>query len=234
MFRYIVLYALGGVYADLDVEPLKSLDPIRDWTPCILSQEPNAHHQVATYDLFGSRDDHNHTLACNAFMACRPGHPFFFYFLSRIVGASVQVTGESCPLTYTLSCTGPSIMSIVVNHYKRSTNKRIRHQPEDDVIVADADAFLPTFDEKQIGLMKAKCNQADKLSILGKTTCAQLKARQFANNKVTEKSYTNHHWFHTYFMKGKRKIFNISDVVPGALVYSGSKKDSIVDKFLDN
>ena len=217
MFRYIVLYAFGGVYADVDVEPLKSLDPIRDRAPCILSQEPNAHHQILNYRKFGARAELNHTLACNAFMACRPGHPFFFYLLSRVVKVSVGVTGKKCSLRRTLLCTGPEIMSRAVTFYKSSISEHIRNQhPHDNIVVADAEVFLPTFDTTQIKSMKKACRKPKALSALGRDTCLYLKARKFTNNDVTNKSFTNHHWFHTYFRNGSMKNFHISDVIPDA------------------
>ena len=213
MFRYIVLYAFGGVYADLDVEPLKSLDPIRDWAPCILSREPNAHHQVLTYHLYGSKADLNYTLACNAFMACRPGHPFFFYLLSRIVKESVGVTGRNCGLESTLNCTGPETMTRVVTFYKRSLPSHLSH---DDIIVADAESFLPTFNDGAIGRLKKTCKKPKLISALGRKICIQLKARNFTNNKVTKKSYTNHHWFSSYHRKESMENFHIHDVNPDA------------------
>ena len=218
MFRYIVLYAFGGVYADIDVEPLKSLNPIRDWSPCILSQEPNAHHQIANYRLYGSRAELNHTLACNAFMACRPGHPFFFYLLSRIVEVSVAVTSTKCSLESTLECTGPHLMTKALTFYKLSVTDRIRDRhPEDDIIPAEPESFLPTFDENIITLLKDSCRNSQDLSPLGRHTCEELEARNFANNEVTDRSYTNHHWFHTYHRTAElneKQIVNIGDVLP--------------------
>ena len=218
MFRYMVLYTFGGVYADLDVEPLKNLDPIRDWAPCIMSQEPNVHHQVSNYLSYGSKAELNYTLACNAFMACRPGHPFFFYLLSRIVEVSVAVTSRKCGLQLTLACTGPEMMTKALTFYRRSMSKRTRDQhPEDDVILAEPETFLPTFDEGQIERMKHRCRRRNKLSPLGRRICVQLKARNFANNNVTKQSYTNHHWFHTYHRPAHsmaRKMVHIGDVMP--------------------
>ena len=41
--RYFVLYEHGGVYADLDSECLKPIQPIVEDYSCILSQEPLEH-----------------------------------------------------------------------------------------------------------------------------------------------------------------------------------------------
>lgn len=64
--RYLVLHHHGGVYADLDYECLRPLDPLlRDHT-AVIGLEPDAHAAF-------SKVDH---MLCNALMASEPGHPF--------------------------------------------------------------------------------------------------------------------------------------------------------------
>ncbi|KAK3577873.1 hypothetical protein CHS0354_021843 [Potamilus streckersoni] len=65
--RYVILYEFGGVYADIDVESLRSLDPIIRKYSCILAQEPYEH------PIFDGNFEH---LVINAFMACAKKHPF--------------------------------------------------------------------------------------------------------------------------------------------------------------
>uniref|UniRef100_A0A7S3YQI4 Alpha 1,4-glycosyltransferase domain-containing protein n=1 Tax=Lotharella globosa TaxID=91324 RepID=A0A7S3YQI4_9EUKA len=67
--RYFILHHYGGVYADLDVEPVKPLDSMLNNT-LTLSQEPLAHAVVLE-----NRDRQ----VCNAFMASPVGHPFWPY-----------------------------------------------------------------------------------------------------------------------------------------------------------
>ena len=223
MFRCVVMYAFGGVYADTDMEPLKALDPIRDWAPCIVSQEPVAHTQLLYYDSFGANVEYNYTVHGNGFMACRPGHPFFFNILSRIVASSFAVTGKACPLNKNTECTGTMLLTKALTYYKRSIATIKRHHPEDDVVVADADVFQPTFDKQLPHLFRSVCTRRKSLSVLGKTTCNQLKARNFANNEVTEKSYTNHHWFHSYAKNAhalESETFYIRDVIPKAKIFA--------------
>ena len=42
-FRYMVLRVVGGVYVDLDVEALRSMDELIEGRTCLIGQEPAAH-----------------------------------------------------------------------------------------------------------------------------------------------------------------------------------------------
>lgn len=70
-FRYLVLLALGGVYADLDVEPFRNIDVLVDGLTCFAGVEPDEHMGADRY--------HSGTpyLVSNAFMGAVPGHPYF-------------------------------------------------------------------------------------------------------------------------------------------------------------
>ena len=58
-FRYAVLLVEGGVYADMDVECLRPLDPLFERESCVLTREPTLHaHRQGRAELVS-----------NAFMA---------------------------------------------------------------------------------------------------------------------------------------------------------------------
>ena len=68
----------GGVYSDMDVEPLRSLDALVDVMgrpQCILGQEPLEHAVI----LEGKRH-----FVCNAVLASVPGHPLWSTLLEEI------------------------------------------------------------------------------------------------------------------------------------------------------
>lgn len=69
-FRYLVLGKLGGIYADLDVEPLQSCEPLLG-LGCFVGVEPLEH--------IGPDRRHQGmpVLFSNAFMGSVPGHPFW-------------------------------------------------------------------------------------------------------------------------------------------------------------
>ena len=219
LFRYFLLFSIGGVYADIDVEPLRALDNVRNMSACVLSQEPEPHFRIL-HPYFGTAEN-NYTLACNAFMACRPRHPFLAYLIQQI--AERRNKTKTCILPETLLCTGPYILSVSWVKYKALMGPaELKNRPEDDVICPEADYFLPTWDPLRKGWLRAVClsrSHYDKLIPYSKRLCQKLKKENFAN-KVQPWSYTNHHWFHSWTDERKRYLkrsyakLHISSVVP--------------------
>ena len=97
-FRYLVLGALGGVYADLDVEPFQSIEGLLGHD-CFLGIEPlehifpDRHHQGVPF------------LLTNAFMGSVPGHRLWREIIARMPGLVDQETFYS---------TGPSMVTASV------------------------------------------------------------------------------------------------------------------------
>lgn len=67
-FRFFVLHKFGGVYADLDVLPLRSINELIGRTECFVGAEPEMH--VQQYRGLPMS-------LCNAFMGSAPGHVFW-------------------------------------------------------------------------------------------------------------------------------------------------------------
>ena len=93
LVRCLYLARHGGIYADLDIEPLRPLDPfLARTTECWLGSEPECHAQKR---LGQAR------MACNAVMGSIPNHPFWARMIEemqrRAIGPQqadpVQVTG---------------------------------------------------------------------------------------------------------------------------------------------
>ncbi|WP_052726176.1 glycosyltransferase family 32 protein [Devosia epidermidihirudinis] len=82
-FRYLVLDTLGGIYADLDVEPLKSVEPLLKHT-AFIGVEPLEHitedgkHQGVPY------------LITNAFMGSVPNHILWRQIIAEMPGLADQ------------------------------------------------------------------------------------------------------------------------------------------------
>jgi hypothetical protein len=97
-FRYLVLGRLGGVYADLDVEPFRSIEPLMHHA-CFLGIEPlehifpDRHHQGIPF------------LLTNAFMGSVPGHRLWLDIIERMPSLRDQETFYS---------TGPSMVTASV------------------------------------------------------------------------------------------------------------------------
>ncbi|XP_064653305.1 uncharacterized protein LOC135503606 [Lineus longissimus] len=196
--RYFILYEYGGVYADLDVEPLTSLNPLADAYSCILSQEPDEHakllrpHYMNNFDL----------LACNAIMMCRPKHPYFKFILENLqrkYETEVDV----------IERTGPSMVARIHEEYILKFTKELCRKPDDRVGIVPPEILIPTFDNLIVNELKATCKEPT-FSMLTKqqrSVCLDLEKRLYINVRFADVSFTEHHWFHTWTPEGKATFF---------------------------
>jgi hypothetical protein len=116
--RYLWMHHFGGVYADLDFECLRPLDPLLAERQLVLGMEPDEHVQpwVTARGL--------HRIVCNAFIASAPGHPFWDYVVRRL-----EHTRDLDPLC----ATGPFFLTRAVAEYPRP----------DDLTIVGAAALYP-------------------------------------------------------------------------------------------
>ena len=121
-FRYLVLNALGGVYADLDVEPFRAIDTLVEGLTCFAGIEPDEH--------MGRNTRHTGApfLVTNAFMGGVPGHPWF----RELVRLLPMLAGSP---TVFLS-TGPSV----------TTGASLRLRREDRPVLVLPAQWSPTID----------------------------------------------------------------------------------------
>ncbi len=119
MARCLYLLRFGGVYVDLDVEPLRPLDGfLAECGECVLGAEPESH---ARKRRGKSR------LACNAIMASAPGHPFWRRMLEEMARRAAR--GGADPV----GVTGPLALDAAFE----------AHGKELGVMVSEPDAFFP-------------------------------------------------------------------------------------------
>ncbi|TQE30197.1 glycosyltransferase [Streptomyces ipomoeae] len=118
--RYFLLDHFGGVYVDLDFECLRPIDAILDGRELVLGCEPEAHTR-----LLLARQRGFTRIVGNAFIASRPGHPFWAHAHRHLVGAHKQPGA--------LDATGPFFLT-----------RAIDSAPERDTItVVGAEALYP-------------------------------------------------------------------------------------------
>jgi inositol phosphorylceramide mannosyltransferase catalytic subunit len=110
--RYLVLRTYGGVYLDLDMFPLKSLDFLADSTEFVLSAEP-----VESATIHG-RD----FIVSNAFMASPPNHPFLEHLVLDMATHRSSFNDRNNQI---LDTTGPFFMSRV--YKRRPAGVRLLH-----------------------------------------------------------------------------------------------------------
>jgi hypothetical protein len=72
-FRYFLLYALGGMYLDLDMEPERDFAPLLRDELVLCAEHPD-----------DSRRMRRPVLVSNAMMVARPGHPFMLALLDEL------------------------------------------------------------------------------------------------------------------------------------------------------
>jgi mannosyltransferase OCH1-like enzyme len=119
MVRCLYLLRFGGVYVDLNVEPLRSLEQfLRSYGDCVLGAEPEAHAQ---------KRRGKSRMACNALMASVPGQPFWRRMLQEIERRAAKGGREP------VGVTGPLALDAVFEQYGRQLG----------VQVSEPDAFFP-------------------------------------------------------------------------------------------
>jgi len=95
-FRFFVLHKHGGVYADLDVLPYRSINELVERTDCFVGAEPEKHVRDNEY-LRGMPMS-----LCNAFMGSVPGHVFWERCLEALA---------RCVCTDVVDATGPRFVN---------------------------------------------------------------------------------------------------------------------------
>lgn len=93
--RYLWLHHFGGVYVDLDIEPLQALDPLlaQDGSKLSFATEPETH--CALYD--------KQFILSNAFISCPPNHALW----PKIIAKMTERRDWADPL----SATGPFLLT---------------------------------------------------------------------------------------------------------------------------
>jgi len=117
VMRYLILLHQGGIYADLDVECLRPLDPLLAGRRLVIGREPPAHAR------FWRRPG----MLCNAVMAGAPGHRFW-----RAVLARARLRPKAVYHYEVVSGSGPLLLTDVLDAYQG-----------DDVHVVESRVFCP-------------------------------------------------------------------------------------------
>jgi hypothetical protein len=131
--RCLYLWRFGGVYVDLDVEPLRRLDAfLAEHGDCVLGAEPESHAQKRRGKPL---------MACNAIMASVPGHPFWRRMLEEIARRAARPGGEP------VGVTGPLALAAVYEEHGESLGVRVS-SPDAFFPLPDLDAQSLPLDER--------------------------------------------------------------------------------------
>lgn len=221
-FRYFVLFAYGGLYADLDMECLRPLASHLDTDDCVISQEPLEHAHFLSH--LGP------ILASNALMACRPQHPFFAYVISGL-DSSYRGYFRNVDI---LHATGPFMLTKAYLDYyhEEGVLPFSAHAPvEHKVRLGNPDEFQPNPDNSMVDEMRRRCKLYERDDVGARSKkhangpkpgelCNKLMSYDFGR-KVNPSAYTDHHWIHTWAGKlhdpwglsNMRRRFSVTDLL---------------------
>ena len=104
--RYFLLFHFGGLYADLDYEPLRPFDPLLAGRRLLVGLEPAAHMELPITRATGLPH-----MLCNALIASERGHPFWEHVFRQLVAS------HKAPEP--LGATGPYMLTHAYNSYPR-------------------------------------------------------------------------------------------------------------------
>lgn len=105
VFRYMLLYKIGGMYVDFDYECLSSMEEVLDNKNCCLGLEPAGHVTFSGKKI----------LIGNALMASTPLHPFMYKLLEHSF-LPVEYDKNN-KFLYVLNTTGPYMLTNVYDTY---------------------------------------------------------------------------------------------------------------------
>lgn len=112
--RYMLLHHFGGVYADIDAECVRPLDPLTAEIRLILCEEPKTHWPWAAHYRGQPM------MLFNGVMASPAGHPFWLHLLDRMAGVKDAVD--------VLDSTGPCLLTGAVLSYTEKEAVRIENE----------------------------------------------------------------------------------------------------------
>jgi hypothetical protein len=170
-FRILILFDMGGIYVDSDVESLQSMEPYlrKHASSCYFTEEPDL-HKIALYDA-NVRD----ILPINFFLAAEPGSPPFGLFLDALVN---QAKNKQFMLSNDATfVTGPGMM-------RRNLDILIRCH------IAPSLMFTPLVDWSNPRLQDF-CRQPSDDD--AKRIC-----KQSSQNLQFDSIYTLHYWEHSW------------------------------------
>lgn len=127
--RYVMMY-LGGVYADLDTYPIKSIDKFINMNKIVLGKEPYEHA-----NRIYSRKD----VLCNAFMISPPKQKFWLDLMDFIVK-------NYEPNYLPVYNTGPMVMTLFMESLTSKSSPNLEKSHLDgfeNVIITEPCVFFP-------------------------------------------------------------------------------------------
>ncbi|KAL4238334.1 hypothetical protein ACF0H5_003044 [Mactra antiquata] len=225
VLRMVILYEFGGLYADMDVINLRSLDIATKKYACIIPVEPFEHAATYKKSYFMS----------NAVMLCRPKHPFFKMVLMGLL----KVDDEADPV----AVTGPAFLTRMFQKYNKITPYLLHAQKKDmssnspsfykgeyletddnALYVPNSQYFMDNISPEIHKRMMKSCDDVEDhpSSQLTIRACSELVSRM--NVRLNRKyTFTVHYWYNLYlypprWLRMLTKV-PIREIVPYTIMY---------------
>ena len=200
--RYIILYEYGGVYADMDLESLRPIDPMLRKYSCFIGKEPDEH------PILDSGFD---KLVINALIGCRAQHPFMKLLMNNLPAFK--------HMWHVMDSTGPHFVTLAYNNYTK--NNKFPTNSLDGIYLAPSEYFFPTIDPSKYFWFRNQCSNFISLTLKRQKACKNLQFRG-VKRKPRSFSFTDHHWIHTYvnFKISLKGPVDIHTVVPKVKIYT--------------
>ncbi|KAL3863894.1 hypothetical protein ACJMK2_005621 [Sinanodonta woodiana] len=168
--RYMILFELGGVYADSGWKMLRPLDNILHKFACFFGQ---VWHEESILTF------HIPRLASDTLMGCQRSHPF------------LKILIENLPSFYSMPAWAPASTGLyyVTFHYKHyiADNDNLTSENDNGVQLLPPEYFFQQIPQKTITQMKKKC-ESNELSGVQKWACASIYRPEF-NTKAPNSSF---------------------------------------------
>jgi len=147
--RYFYLHKYGGVYVDLDTEPLKPMGEL--FATAGHGSGPTGYNSTAPPIIFaflsGANAGHTDNVP-NGWMAAAPGHPFF---LRAAVEVAKRAATANAGTLRVEDVAGPAALTALVNDWfdehhelgRKALQSPKQRQRADDLLVVEAGAIYP-------------------------------------------------------------------------------------------
>ena len=123
IIRYLILFKIGGLYADFDYESIRAMDSLFKGKTCCFSQEPFGHYRKA------KKNGEPYFWFNNALMLSVPKHPFFQKII-EIIFTEENIYKKGMDKVQTVfHTTGPGILAQVYNSLSEKEKEQLYFIP---------------------------------------------------------------------------------------------------------
>ena len=231
--RYVVLYEMGGIYADLDVIDYRPLDRLVSKYTCIFPTEPFEHAVLRAFVPY---------LINNAIMLCKPKHPFLKQILEHLprfehMFKVLDATGPAFITTQFMIYNNLGRDDGVYNSEGRSSNSpyfykgKLPEDHEDAVYIPNSQYFCNNIDPTANFFFYRACKDFLSLNDLEKRACGNLAAKGMFRER-NKYAFLEHQFYRTYafwhfynYLDIYLHMFSkdIRALVPNVKIYEGKK-----------